>query len=300
MVDHEITTLNENSSYFWRVRYRDRNLAWSNWSDPISFATSTSLYSDNLLLNSGAEDGVNQWTEVSGSFESIASGECAGNNAYSGSRLFAVGGVCDPNAYAEGYQDVDISSYTAMIDVDSAEIYFGGYLSDYSGSDIPEFKIEFYDASNGILGTTNTYQNQSPDWTLVSDYQPVPVTTRKIRMILMGTRNAGTDNDCYFDDLFVRIKQTGDDCEEASIGVPETEKLNKALHIYPNPTNDNVFIEVSQKYLGTDFKIYSQTGSVLSSGSLTELVQELDLSGYSKGIYFLVVEGVSEQKIIKN
>ena len=300
MVDHEITTLNENSSYFWRVRYRDRNLTWSDWSEPISFATSSSLYSDNLLLNAGAEDGVNNWTEVTGSFESIASGECAGNNAHSGSRLFAVGGVCDPNAYAEGYQDIDISSYATMIDVDSAEIYFGGYLSDYSGSDIPEFKIEFYDASNGILGTTNTYQNQSPDWTLVSDYQPVPVLTRKIRMVLMGTRNAGTDNDSYFDDLFIRIKQAGDDCEEASMGIPETEELDKALHIYPNPTNDNVFVEVTQKYLGADYKICSQTGAVLSSGLLTEKVQELDLSTYSKGVYFLVVDGISEQKFIKN
>ena len=187
-----------------------------------------------------------------------------------------------------------------MIDVDSAEIYFGGYLSDYSGSDIPEFKIEFYDASNGILGTTNTYQNQSPDWTLVSDYQQVPVLTRKIRMVLMGTRNAGTDNDSYFDDLFVRIKQAGDDCEEASIGIQESEEIDNSLHIYPNPTNDNVFLEVSQKYLGSDYKICNQTGAVLSSGSLTELVQELDLSAFSKGVYFLVIDGVSEKKIIKN
>ncbi len=90
----KITALAENSNYFWRLRYRDRNLGWSSWSTEISFSTTNSSLSENLLLNGGAENSTMNWTEVSGSFESILSGECAGNDSYSGASLFAVGGVC--------------------------------------------------------------------------------------------------------------------------------------------------------------------------------------------------------------
>ena len=103
-------------------------------------------------MNPGAEDGVANWTQVEGSFESIASGECAGNNAHSGSRLFAVGGVCNPNAYGEGYQDIDVSSYVDLIDSDSAVVFFGGYLSDYSGSDVPGFKLGFLTSTTSLSG----------------------------------------------------------------------------------------------------------------------------------------------------
>ncbi len=300
MVDHEITSLSENSSYFWRVRYRDRNLSWSEWSDPISFSTSTSIYSANLLLNGGAEDGVTGWTEVAGSFESIASGECAGNNAYSGSRLFAVGGVCDPNAYGEGYQDVDVSSFSGLIDQDSAEVYFGGYLSDYSGSDIPEFKIEFYNASNGLIGTTNTSQNQSPEWTFVTQTQLIPSLTRTVRMILMGTRNAGTDNDSYFDELFVRIKPIGDDCEQASAGIHEQEEASTSIRLYPNPANENIFIAVPEGLLGKKYDIRDQKGAIVHSGVLSASIHEVALSYFAKGMYYIVFDGGEEKRFVKN
>ncbi|MEZ5002871.1 MAG: fibronectin type III domain-containing protein [Chitinophagales bacterium] len=39
LTDQDIAGLAPNSSYCWRVRYRDRNLRWSEWSDPRSFTT---------------------------------------------------------------------------------------------------------------------------------------------------------------------------------------------------------------------------------------------------------------------
>lgn len=39
LTDEIIVGLVENTSYWWRVRYRDRELNWSDWSSPVSFST---------------------------------------------------------------------------------------------------------------------------------------------------------------------------------------------------------------------------------------------------------------------
>ena len=48
-----------------------------------------------------------------------------------------------------------------LIDSDSAVVFFGGYLSDYNGSDIPAFKLGFFDLNNEAVGTTGTYENKN-------------------------------------------------------------------------------------------------------------------------------------------
>jgi len=297
MTEREINSLQESTNYFWRVRYRDRSLGWSDWSDPIEFSTLLSVYSANLLQNPGAEDGTSSWTAVSGSFESILSGECAGNNSYSGARLFAVGGVCDPNAYGEGYQDIDLLSYSSMIDNDSAIVFFGGYLSDYSGDDIPAFYLEFYNAGDGLLGSTMSYESSSPDWEYLFDNIAVPSTTRKIRMVLTGTRNAGTDNDSYFDDLFIRIKPIGNDCEQLSL---DLEEDFLPIKIYPNPTGNVFFLESSSQILNTPFYFYDQEGRVLFEGIIDSLKKEINLSNYANGVYYIKVGDLKECKVIKS
>lgn len=297
LTEKEINVLQENSNYYWRVRYRDRSLGWSEWSEIINFSTSLSIYSGNLLTNPGAENDVTGWTQVAGSFESILSGECAGNNAYSGSKLFAVGGVCDPNAYGEGYQDINLDSYASMIDQDSAIVFFGGYLSDYSGSDIPAFQLEFYNASNTLLGSTVSYENQTSEWSYVFDNVSIPSTTRKIRMILTGTRNAGTDNDSYFDDLFVRIKPIGDDCEQLSLEIQEEKD---PLQIYPNPAGNVFYIETNTDYLNEPFQIYDKEGRVLIEGTLDSKKKKIDLSKYSTGVYYIKAGNLLGRKIIKS
>ena len=297
MTEREISSLQESTNYFWRVRYRDRGLGWSDWSDPIGFSTSLSIYSENLLQNPGAEDGTNSWTGVSGSFESILSGECAGNNSYSGARLFAVGGVCDPNAYGEGYQDVDLLSYSSMIDNDSAIVFFGGYLSDYSGDDIPAFHLEFYNAGDGLLGSTMSYESSSPDWEYLFDNITVPSTTRKIRMVLTGTRNAGTDNDSYFDDLFIRIKPIGNDCEQLSLDV---EDKPDPISIYPNPTGDVFYVESNTEHLNLPLLVYNQEGKIIVEGSLDSIKKMIDLSSFPSGVYYIKVDDFPEKKIIKS
>ena len=39
MLDVEVFNLIPDLNYCWRVRYRDKALGWSDWSDPVSFKT---------------------------------------------------------------------------------------------------------------------------------------------------------------------------------------------------------------------------------------------------------------------
>ena len=39
LTDEKVKRLSPNTFYFWRVRYRDQNLNWSDWSDVLTFTT---------------------------------------------------------------------------------------------------------------------------------------------------------------------------------------------------------------------------------------------------------------------
>jgi hypothetical protein len=292
MTQKEISSLDENSSYFWRVRYRDRNLSWSAWSNNISFTTTASTLSENLLLNPGAENGTENWNETSGAFESILSGECAGNNAHSGSYLFAVGGVCEPNAYGEGYQDVSLINFSTSIDNDSAAVNFGGYLSDYSGSDIPELKLVFFDAGGNLISESDSYSSQTPNWTYIQNSIPIPNGCRTVRMVLMGTRNAGTDNDSYFDGLFIRVQNGLFDCEEQTLNVGSLENTS-LLQVYPNPSKGIISFKADPQLIGVPYVIINTKGAEVWQGRFINSTQNLDLSSIGKGVYVVTVPGYS-------
>ena len=66
LTDEEINNLEPFSNYWWRVRYRDKTLNWSEWSAPVNFTTGESMAPDNLLANPGAEDSLANWTVVEG------------------------------------------------------------------------------------------------------------------------------------------------------------------------------------------------------------------------------------------
>lgn len=297
MVDQVVTSLDENTTYYWQVRYRDRSLAWSEWSDAIMFQTSNSNLTPNLLANNGAEDGTTNWIETEGAFEAISSGECAGNNAFAGTKLFAVGGVCEDNAYGQGHQDVDVSSYASAINQGGKTVNFGGYLSDYNGSDRPAFKLEMLDNGGGFLAATPTYGNQTSDWTLMNETAPIPIGTSTLRMILSGTRNAGADNDSYFDEMFVRLNLSESECEEfVSVGIEQVQI--QEIQTFPNPT----FNSINWNGINAESaEFYDVSGRLVMNAIRPN--GSLDISELTEGIYHLKLlstKGIFVSKVVKS
>ncbi|MBJ05351.1 MAG: metallophosphoesterase [Flavobacteriales bacterium] len=51
LINHKLIGLQANSNYCWRVRYRDKGLKWSQWSNPMSFNTNNKSLLINVIPN---------------------------------------------------------------------------------------------------------------------------------------------------------------------------------------------------------------------------------------------------------
>ena len=226
-----VSGLSGNSAFCWQVRYRDTSLGWSAWSESLSFVTGETQYSENLLLNPGGESGTDYWMVTEGYMESLESYECNGIEPYSGDYYFAVGALCNSASYTEAQQMVDISEFTDCIDVDLATLYYGGYLSNWGGSDHPEITIAFMDENGNEIDRAETLGTFNAFWTLLSHEIQIPIGTRSIQMILMGSRYAGDDNDSYFDDLFLKVWQDADCINVIMLGDLNQDEILNILDI---------------------------------------------------------------------
>lgn len=296
--DEKILGLNENTDYWWRVRYRDRELNWSDWSSPVTFTTGVSMTPPNLLLNPGAEDILVNWTIVEGVVEALTDGICNGISPFSGDRYFAVGGLCEHSEVGRCIQNVDVSSYADSIDTGNFPSNFGGYLSNFSGSDLPEMRLIFLDQNAAQLGTSTTISSLSSSWTLFSEFQMIPPHTRTIQVELKGTRNVGTDNDSYFDDVFLSVGSNGIDCDgPLSINNQAFSEIRN-LKVFPNPVHTYASIQLPEPN-NTNYKlrIVDARGSkieVLTNYGSDQLT--IDTRNLATGTYFFSVR--DQRKII--
>ena len=226
--DEVVGDLEPATDYCWRVRQRDRSLAWSDWSAATPFRTAASSLLDNLLVNAGAEEGDAGWAAVTGALEVLTDGECGGISPFAGDHYFAVGGVCEDGDFGEAVQSVDVSVHTNAIDAEEVAIRFGGMLSTWGGDDQPELEVVFRDVDGNEMGRTGRVGTFNSDWIEVSGVAAVPIATRTLDFTLFGTRNAGQDNDSYFDDLHLHLSDSGafDGCLDAPAYPFEDEEVD--------------------------------------------------------------------------
>jgi hypothetical protein len=207
LTDLDFAPLEPDTDYCWRVRYRDRGLVWSDWSTPLPFVTGpdTSTTSDDLIVNGGAEDGELGWTTEVGALESVTDGACNGISPHAGDRYFAVGGICDDHAVGRAYQEIDLTTWATEIDAGDALVAYGAWMSSYGGNDVPSMYVTLYDDTGALLDTSPVLAQRSGTWNAFSTRHPIPAGARSARVVLEGERNAGSDNDSYIDDVWMRV-----------------------------------------------------------------------------------------------
>lgn len=84
-------------------------------------------------------------------------------------------------------------------------------------------------------------------------------------------------------------------------GAAETVNDSPEISVFPNPSNGKFTLEVlSDKVQLTDLEIYDMFGGKVFATSINrETSHEIDLSGYSKGIYVVRLHGVSGSHRLK-
>jgi acid phosphatase type 7 len=229
LTDEDVTNLTGDETYWWRVRYRDKSLEWSPWSVASRFQTKPLVdLTSNLVINPGAETGINGWTVTVGVIESLDPLQCAGIQPYAGQKYFAVGALCVEYPFASAYQDLNVAAHATLIDSGEVLVKYGAYMSDYANQDEPALALQFLNGSGQVISGTDTIRHRQNVWTLKQKTQFVPEGTRTIRYIVMGKRYAGTDNDSYFDNIFCSLF-TGD--------------LECSVYAPPGPANGRVYVD---------------------------------------------------------
>lgn len=157
----------------------------------------------NLLVNGSNEDAL-----VNGEIPGWAEGFGATNwtqrsanpTAYDGTYYFYAG----PGAIASLYQDVDVSSFAADIDAGRQFLQFTGYQRSFAQTppDVGDVNIMFFGDGMDYLGDwTSPAKSNTAAWEQVTLDGIAPAQTRTVRIELWARRNAGTNNDAYFDKL---------------------------------------------------------------------------------------------------
>jgi hypothetical protein len=238
----------------------DYHLSWANWpvadstkspcidaGDPSSPYDPDSTVADigafyfnqsvteNLILNPGCEDTlvngeIPYWTEVIGSNWTQRT---AGPDPYEGLAYFFPGVA----ALAELDQDVDVSAYKSAIDNGTQSFIFEGYVQAYPQNPPDQSRIilEFLDSlkTTKIDSFDSGNYSNTTEWVQITDTSLAQAGTRHIRIRLISTRRAGTNNDGYYDGLsLVAANITG--IKEIRHNLPESAML---FQNYPNPFN---------------------------------------------------------------
>lgn len=210
VVDPDVTHatiggLEPNTRYYWRVRYRDGSLAWSDWSPESTFVTDSDRFGANRLANAGGELGIGGWETVQGTIESLSQRQCGAPAPVTGDAVLGVGGVCaNQSAYGQAKQVIDVSDMLGPIGLGAVRARYSGWMRSRVGEDVPELWLEFIGRS-GTVTRTPKLRGDVPDWVWRSSIADVPHGTRLVELHISGTRSGAGANDSYFDDLELRL-----------------------------------------------------------------------------------------------
>jgi len=75
---------------------------------------------------------------------------------------------------------------------------------------------------------------------------------------------------------------------------------NSDINVYPNPTTELLYIELTSNMVGSNYFIYDQLSKVVQNGVINNLSQIINVADLSKGIYNLTIDNSNiHVKIIK-
>ncbi|MDT7835685.1 PEP-CTERM sorting domain-containing protein [Aquabacterium sp. OR-4] len=171
----------------------------------------------NLIVNGDAEAGTSGWTAFDGTaiFGSVAYSSnwvtpSQPGPADRGSRLFVGDGG---NAFAAGYQALDVSDLSAQIDLGQVSYSLSGWLGGWTTqNDNALLYVQFFGAGNADLGNAQlgpvmpADRDSATGLVLVGTSGALPTGTTSVVFSLSMERFSGGDNDGYADNLAFQLQ----------------------------------------------------------------------------------------------
>jgi len=143
-------------------------------------------------------------------------------------------------------------------------------------------------------GSTFASLNDMPDILLQWNAQDPPslfeINRNNQIAISQGNRNPFIDNP-YLATLIWNGPESVDSWNTLSV----TSKTMDELKFYPTITRDIVYVTYDNSEMLT-YTVYNTTGQILASGNLST---QIDLSHYSKGLYFIQVSNLAKSRTFK-
>lgn len=203
--------VSENNYKRSAVTYLDENPSGGDWDfdslESMEFGVKmiSPQYNDITLVNPDAETGnTTGWTNLVGGMSVRSSNP----SPYAGSYYF-MGGT---SAVTVATQTIDMSLYETAETLDNSELTIKGLWqqSSYAGSDDGFIALVAYD-ENDVVISDETNTKLAPNYVWVPREfvsAKLPKGTRKIGISLIMDRDAGTNNDAYFDAIQFQYRLT--------------------------------------------------------------------------------------------
>jgi len=244
----------------------------------------SSVFSQNLIVNGSAENApiTNDWTTVSGSWAQRSSNPAPQD----GTAYFFAGA----GAFAELYQDIDLTTYASGIDAGTQYFSFSCFLRSFDQTPVDESQaiLEYRDALNTVLETYDTgLSGNRTEWVSFTDVRLAPVGSRSVRITLISDRNSGTNNDGYIDNVKFEVGQT--------LSTQQINIIEDKIVLFPNPSKGNVSFSKSIDLVS----VYNIQGKLIYSVKNISKNQQLNIEAKS-GLYFIEVESNNKKTVLKH
>lgn len=224
---------------------------------------------------------------VYGRFYSIAGTQCAGLAAYNGKNWFGFGQGLSTD---QGWETVE------NIQKIGNDLYITGLFN----------KIEGIGNSNfPVLQSTNLAKFDGQKWCIISppiNNDAFGVVKFKNNLFMYGAfEKIGNDTVRGFGKYnggFTEICSQQITMQPGTLGIEQIDL--DFLNIYPNPTKNKITVEFKNFVTSNcTLQIINQLGQSNYFNEASNSIEEIDLTSFEPGIYFLKIQTKSEQKVVK-
>ena len=103
----------------------------------------------------------------------------------------------------------------------------------------------------------------------------------------------------YMNDVKHFFNENLTDCQNLEMPVAlENITPSSTFSIYPNPTSENLYITVSEAFIGETYSLYNNVGQLVKTNKIQSTQTSIDVSRLSQGTYALVVKGARKLVVL--